>query len=586
MHAFLHSSTHSQSADSTHRFLKKVTGLKSLNMELSWRPVQFGCKIPTDEEVTRVEGSIKESEVPYFADIDDTKVAMLFRLSAVSSDLINGSIFRGWDRLESDIKPAEPAKFEAVLTREERRRLAGISGGIDQSQFNSDPALPYPLDGFDVENCTKEEEDGLWIPFGDETPNNLSRQRDAVVIDDSGISFANSVSSANRNDSEQDHRLVDEHSSPQDANKENMAPLPDHAVFQEPPATLDSREDMDERILGVRIEDAGSGTFVPLSFDSVQSRSTYGAQYLDTEHETVSAEHGGSRTFPSDVMTPETMDHDASEFTDMLPGLVADTNFAGGSLAKFLALKNISVNQNLSSMLAVPPVTEVMSEPFSIGTLSGAHAAPESIFDRSTLLLPSPWLLPGTLHRYLASMDLIQKRPIVRSLGLNECAVELVERDTLGGVDLILDPHTAVIVTSILALPSQCEALTVRLGQQSWRFARLLVVFEAFSSSLAYRSESASTRLAPNAYTPPILKAVKKLRRNLGIAEALETKNSRTSIHFAFADSVREAALFIRCFGDCAEENDTTGGTIWGSREWLDVEEQEVRYRRKLLYFY
>jgi hypothetical protein len=175
---------------------------------------------------------------------------------------------------------------------------------------------------------------------------------------------------------------------------------------------------------------------------------------------------------------------------------------------------------------------------------------------------------------------------MVRSLGVRECAVELVERDTLGGVDLILDPHTTVIFASLMALPSQCEALIARLGEQSWRFARLLVIFEAFSSSLAYKSDPASTRLTPSAYTPPILKAIKKFRRDLGIAEALETKNVRASIHFAFADSVHEAALFTRCFGDCAEANDTTGGAIWGPREWLDVEEQEVRIflRRWLSY--
>jgi len=85
----------------------------------------------------------------------------------------------------------------------------------------------------------------------------------------------------------------------------------------------------------------------------------------------------------------------------------------------------------------------------------------------------------------------------------------------------------------------------------------------------------------PRSEAPPDAAAwstsIKKLRRDLGIAEALGTNNAQTSIHFAFADSVHQAALFTRCFGDCAEANDVTSGAIWGSRGWLDVQEQEVR---------
>ncbi|KZP24085.1 hypothetical protein FIBSPDRAFT_889053 [Athelia psychrophila] len=42
------------------------------------------------------------------------------------------------------------------------------------------------------------------------------------------------------------------------------------------------------------------------------------------------------------------------------------------------------------------------------------------------------------------------------------------------------------------------------------------------------------------------------------------------------ADTFEQAAMFTKCFCDCAEANDATGGVIWGSREWLDNEEQEV----------
>ncbi|KZP24077.1 hypothetical protein FIBSPDRAFT_930065 [Athelia psychrophila] len=50
---------------------------------------------------------------------------------------------------------------------------------------------------------------------------------------------------------------------------------------------------------------------------------------------------------------------------------------------------------------------------------------------------------------------------------------------------------------------------------------------------------------------------------------------TNTSVHLALADTFEQAAMFTKCFCDCAEANDATGGVIWGSREWLDNEEQE-----------
>ncbi|KIY44333.1 hypothetical protein FISHEDRAFT_25448, partial [Fistulina hepatica ATCC 64428] len=71
----------------------------------------------------------------------------------------------------------------------------------------------------------------------------------------------------------------------------------------------------------------------------------------------------------------------------------------------------------------------------------------------------------------LACMELIQKRALVRILRSDACAVELVERETLEGVDMILDPHTAIIIFPLLSLPSQCDTLTQRLCEVSWCYA-------------------------------------------------------------------------------------------------------------------
>ena len=73
-----------------------------------------------------------------------------------------------------------------------------------------------------------------------------------------------------------------------------------------------------------------------------------------------------------------------------------------------------------------------------------------------------------------------------------------------------------------------------------------------------------------------IYQAIKKLCRDLAISEAPEKKNTNTTVHFAFASDANEAAKLVRCFGDYAEVDDTTGSVVWGTRDWLDHEAQEV----------
>ena len=50
--------------------------------------------------------------------------------------------------------------------------------------------------------------------------------------------------------------------------------------------------------------------------------------------------------------------------------------------------------------------------------------------------------MPQSIHKYMASLDVIRKLAPVRSLESQEYLVELVEKT---GVDLILDPHLAII---------------------------------------------------------------------------------------------------------------------------------------------
>jgi hypothetical protein len=194
--------------------------------------------------------------------------------------------------------------------------------------------------------------------------------------------------------------------------------------------------------------------------------------------------------------------------------------------------------------------------------------APANIYDSSTIRLPESITMPQSIHKYMASLDVIQKLALVRSLESRECLVDLVERQSLDGVDLILDPHSAIVFLSLFMLSSQCNKYLERVAAQSWKFHRILVVFEAYPQSCA-RKGNKTLDSDLNAYTPHIIKAIRKFRRDLNIAAACGTKSQETEVFYVFANSVDEGALFTRMFGEFAEENDETGGAIWGDREWL-----------------
>lgn len=213
-----------------------------------------------------------------------------------------------------------------------------------------------------------------------------------------------------------------------------------------------------------------------------------------------------------------------------------------------------------------------------------SREAPADIYDSSTIRLPESITMPQSIHKYMASLDVIQKLALVRSLESRECLVDLVERQSLDGVDLILDPHTAIIFLSLFMLSSQCNKYVERVAAQSWKFHRILVVFEAYPQSCAKKgNKTLDSDL--NAYTPHILKAIRKFRRDLNIAAACGTKCQETEVFYVFANSVDEGALFARMFGNFAEENDETGGAIWGERGWLDGDFLEASFNLQFRIF-
>jgi hypothetical protein len=135
------------------------------------------------------------------------------------------------------------------------------------------------------------------------------------------------------------------------------------------------------------------------------------------------------------------------------------------AVAEFANLRSKHVS---GSEVAVLPDQEMVVLPVRRSTDElPLPEVPIELLDGNAIRLPISRSLPVSQHRYLASMDVIQKQRLVRSLRTVHCYVDLVERDTLGGVDIIIDPHTAILFVSLLSLPSQCMALVTRLGEQS-----------------------------------------------------------------------------------------------------------------------
>lgn len=223
-------------------------------------------------------------------------------------------------------------------------------------------------------------------------------------------------------------------------------------------------------------------------------------------------------------------------------------------------------------------------------------APADFVAEIKALPLPEDWNDPSTQHTYLVSLDLLQKRSLLHLLESNLCAVRVVDREYLTSlgiasipdqavssldapveVSIIPSPHCAVVFFSLAALPSQTQyqTLLASLSTHSFSFSRILLILEAFPRALLYRTKlakAADSRDMPYAYSPPVIKAVKKVRRDLALREGLGEKSSTCKVDLAFADSVEESAMHVRNFGDIALRDSIVDFT-----SYIGAEEQEVR---------
>jgi hypothetical protein len=204
------------------------------------------------------------------------------------------------------------------------------------------------------------------------------------------------------------------------------------------------------------------------------------------------------------------------------------------------------------------------------------NAIPVSLLNGNTLAIPTTSTLPSTTHTYLTSLKVIQRSKLVRLLA-SSVLVNLTERESLSGVDLILSPHDAVILIPSFSLPLDHRNLADQLSTIGLRFARILLLVECYPLSTSLK-EDRLTVPTLNAFSPPFVKAVQNLRRTLAIMASCDVRLTLTEFSFSFATSLEETALLIRSFGDAAERKDTTEGLIWQDRSWLVNDEyEEVR---------
>ncbi|OCH95750.1 hypothetical protein OBBRIDRAFT_822683 [Obba rivulosa] len=606
-----------------HGFLKKVKGVQPLNLELSWRPFNYGASVPTDEEVSGTANAI-DHEIGNSAGSDSAEFAL--RLSSLlrSVDLeeqpgksrvvvTDSPSVRGCRRVDDNLDDASDLATETdsedlVLSREERRRLHGMYLD-DESSSDSEC--------FDSEVFALLQPPAKRARFvrGD----NLRQTEDPVgrPVDPHGFNprfgFADLTSVAQGFEGSSDDGNVVPDIDPihfVDSIPPKYGVQCDPAAIQlaQDPPHIHTADLPEHPYLTDFVTDPGADAgdydaFLPLSMQSTQSEDVHMvAQFLlrspdddrllaeeDSGYcdfsfvQSLCPEAGDAQPRPPDAAHIPRLEHIQSGDSNLNATSSSPAAATRSSIAKFLALRSrsVAVTETRPEVTRLDPphealrsLPEVITEPRPC-----IVEIPDELIDRNTICLERP-PLSITAHRYLASLEVIQKRALVRCLS-SICIVELVEREWLGDAHLILDCDTSIQFMSIAALPSRRDVIATQLARASWHFKNILLLFECYPNSWSYGGNPEHAQDVPNLISPPVIKSVKSLRRNLAVAEGCETKNPVANVHYAFARTVEETAMLVRAYGDLAESMDTTGGAIWGERGWLLFDEKEhLTYNR------
>ena len=619
-----------------------------------FRPFKFTPPIPTDESVALVEGfALEEIEKLGYANrTDETKIdGLLEIISYPSTDIAGSKNFDGIRGIGNiGLSPAplvkpfvEDQPFELVLTNRERRLLAGLSEiedlqeargeNVDDLQEQQDGASPSSS----VFHCS-----GILdsvpeiVDHSDDSVSCTTFKSRDVVFDDSsvaspilpilpdigrcyrgqfpgGAGYSDTIQDICHSDEDKQRKFHFTRNQLQDQQQE-VAEYQDQGPFSPLSSSIQHQQSTSPFPLSaLSAYDQDPIGFFPLSFGSQTERLSIdpigpGVYPPDNDEErtrTLQPDYDDKYNAASgevqDVRDKDNPENVCSFLQYFVPKAdpstatpackrrrLEDSTVTAIATREFLddhlTLRNKPVMHDFP--IAIP--TAIIPQAISA---SPPRNVPPEFLDAHTIRLPDSWDPRAASHWYLANMSVIQKRALLRALRTPECRVHLVERYTLDGVDIIVDPDTAVLFAPLLALPSQVEGLSNHVLRASWRYTHILIILEAFPSGEALtadggdRNSTHSVKLTPNAFSPPTLKAVKKLRRLLNIADGFGSKNAGCKIHWAFANNVGEAAQFVRVFGDLAEERGLMESrhALWGDRGWLQTDEHEVCPRIVLL---
>ncbi|KAK7035745.1 hypothetical protein R3P38DRAFT_3311737 [Favolaschia claudopus] len=542
-----------------HKFLKKAKGIPSLNVELSWVPIAAQTRIPTSSEVIKVTCLFDEDNP--FSNLSRIETLLNLPIILSDSELYSETWGRRYpQKLDLEVHDKDfEVRMEIILSRKERRRAAGLPEEIEDDSMDG---LDSTMDSDDVSL--------------DDRSGKRPRLDQEQYFEDSGVAFDDPWQLNFDNP-----QLYDDYNSlpyAYDNNKENLPPRSDPPYdepFDLPVAQYIEEFDPQDTAFPVTASQTRQydpdavfidepREFVALSFESLPIASAPPTQLKDPPNNDYL-----SNTPPSLLLesNPNKLANDPAVSVPRLTPL-PEISSHSHAIAQFAQLRAKKIN------IIPPPSPSASVDQIVPAVEEHPHSIPDSVYDRNTLRLPPRWTFPTSQHRYMVSMDLVQKQGLIHCFRSRSCLIDLVEREFLGGVDVILDPHTAVMFTNIFVLSSECAELASRIAQQSWCYSRLLVVFEAYPESYSYRSkDTCDKRSELFAYSKPVVKALGKLRRDLGISEGCGVKREGCLVQYAFADTVEEAAIFTRCFGDMAEGNDDESrGAIWGDRTWFEDE--------------
>jgi hypothetical protein len=240
---------------------------------------------------------------------------------------------------------------------------------------------------------------------------------------------------------------------------------------------------------------------------------------------------------------------------------------------KVLAKKHPSGQADNDKRLTSPARSELRTRSTSPVDTEGL------LRDLSKLAAPLPPLEASSRHnhRYLASVELLQDRPLMRVLRHDSLRIELLEREWVDGADIVLDCDTALVFAPLfqVSLPSSFRSLKDRLSSLSWRYTDLAVIFKLDEASISGLQRPQDGEDGPGKdLFARVIRSIKKLQRELALAEAYAIKRPQTAIQMFFVRSAEQAAATVRLLGDVAEARSQF--SPWGDRLWLGVDEKEV----------